>query len=500
MIRTGRKHRLDGCSAINVNGCFKISSLSLTPDSDGYGRVDAGKFVEAAESWTLVKPQAWFDSPAVYLPDDYDTRLSVRQDDGENDGTNPDQSDGGINPPPIVQPAGSLIVEGGVTSTYEVTQSMLDDSNFEELEHVTIRVWINHQRRGDVEAEITSPNGITSVLARQRRFDDADTGYPGWKFMSLKHWCVSSWCGSRKLIFFRGENPVGTWTIKVMDQINPDATGRFVAWSLQLWGECVDASLAREWSPAEEGQPDEEQTGSDPSATVSQKPKPTEHLPGDHGEAAGEADQPGLGGTATAAPTGSGDEDITEPTGDVDEGFFDGIESLGSSSAWLVGAVMIIVLTGTAIGGYFYYRASRRRRNLFGLANQGEGGRGTYAPVSENVPMGLLERGRRKLGGGIQAGAGSKELYDAFGDGPSDESDDDREGAGDVEERMALKYHDDFLGDDDPASADPPEYRDEPDVRGGKGRGASTGGRMGGESTSGSSSSWQDAAEDVPRP
>jgi kexin len=65
---------------------------------------------------------------------------------------------------------------------------MLMDFNFETLEHVTARVWIDHQRRGDVEVELVSPNGITSVLARQRRFDSANTGFPGWKFMSMKHW------------------------------------------------------------------------------------------------------------------------------------------------------------------------------------------------------------------------------------------------------------------------------------------------------------------------
>jgi len=262
----------------------------------------------------------------------------------------------------------------------------------------------------------------------------------------------------------------------------------------------VDASLAKQWWPAEEGQPDEEETGSDSTAVVSQKPKPTAHLPGDHGEATGEADQPGLGGTATSPATGTAEADITEPTGDVDEGFFDGIESLGANSTWLAGAGMIIVLAGSAVGGFFYFRARRRRRNLFGLANSGEGARGTYAPVAEDVPMGLLERGRRKLGGGAKAGPGSKDLYDAFGDGPSDESDNEREG----DERTALRYHDDFLGDDDqdPGSADPPEYRDEPDARDGK-RSAERVGRKEGEgnsnSNSGSSSSWQDAAEDAGR-
>lgn len=88
----------------------------------------------------------------------------------------------------MVKPSGTTITEGGIESTFEVTQEMLDDSNFETLEHVTVRVWIEHQRRGDVEVELTSPNGIVSVLARVRRFDEDAVGFLGWKFMSMKHW------------------------------------------------------------------------------------------------------------------------------------------------------------------------------------------------------------------------------------------------------------------------------------------------------------------------
>ncbi|ORY21423.1 peptidase S8/S53 domain-containing protein [Naematelia encephala] len=464
----------------------------------GYGRLDAGLFVEAAESWDLVKPQAWFDSPAVYLPttttaDSAGRRRIKRQDEETDEPSNDDDTSGGedesgepSNPEPVVQPSGSLITEEGVTSTFEVTQGMLDDSNLERLEHVTVRVWIEHQRRGDVEVEVTSPNGVTSVLARKRRFDDADTGFPGWKFMSLKHW---------------DENPVGTWTILVKDQSNPEKTGRFIAWALQLWGGCVDASLAKVWAPAEEGEPDEEETGSDPTAVVSQKPKPTEHLPGDHGEAEGEAHEPGLGGGTTAAPEPTGgsddDTDIAEPGDDdqedLDGGFFSGISNLAGSSTWLAGAGLIVVIFGASVGAFFFFRARRKRRNLFGLANNGEGARGQYAPVSEDVPMGLLERGRRKLGrgGGAMGGGQSKELYDAFGDGPSDEDESDDDG-GRVSERTGLRYHDDFLDDEEGEGHDgPPAYRDEP---------AETEGAKAGESASGSSSSWQDAAEDVSKP
>ncbi|WVF65893.1 hypothetical protein IAT40_000630 [Kwoniella sp. CBS 6097] len=508
----------------------------------GYGKLDAGLYVEAAEQWKLVKPQAWFDSPAVYLPTtegpavvsppasdqpgppiqeggpsrrqaDTPTAEGETSSEGQSDGTNDEQGEiPPTNPPPVVVPTGSYITEEGITSTYEVTQEMLNDANLERLEHITVRVWIDHQRRGDVECEIASPNGVTSVLSRQRRFDEAETGFPGWKFMSLKHW---------------EENPVGTWTIKVKDQANPDKVGRFVAWSLQLWGESIDPSLAKLWAPAEEGQPDEEQTGSDPATTTSQKPKPTALLPGDHGEASGEATKPGLASaTPQPVPTetvGEGedeDEAIAEPTSatdeNADEGFFSGITTLASNSTWIAGAGMIIVLAGTGLGAFFYYRSRKRRTNLFGLSNNGEGARGAYAPISEDVPMGLLERGRRKLGGGKSGGAGgagaagaggTKELYDAFGDGPSDEESDDQD------ETTALRYHDDFLGDDEDhehhetgsgagGRGMESEYKDEPEIEDGEGEGEEGSGLDKGkrkeESGSGSSGSWQDAAEDVP--
>ena len=165
--------------------------MRVADSIDGYGKIDAGRFVELARTWPLVKPQAWFDSPAVYLPTDGIPRLSrpttenpdtiKRQDEGDNEQSNPD---------PIVTGTGTYITSDGIKSTYEVTQEMLDEANVERLEHVTARVWIDHQRRGDVEVELLSPSGQLSVLARQRRFDEATSGFAGWKFMSVKHWYV----------------------------------------------------------------------------------------------------------------------------------------------------------------------------------------------------------------------------------------------------------------------------------------------------------------------
>jgi kexin len=447
-----------------------------------------------AGTFPSVKPQAWFDSPAVFLPTDEIPRLS-RPAIENPDGRVKRQDDNGqeANPDPIVTGTGSYITSEGIKSTYEVTQEMLDEANLETLEHVTARVWIDHQRRGDVEVELLSPSGQLSVLARQRRFDEATTGFAGWKFMSVKHWYVFR---CRAVLTIREENPVGTWTITVKDAANPDKIGRFVAWSLQLWGESIDPALTHPWAPAEEGQPDEEQTGSDPTTVINQKPKPTNHLPDDHASAPGESHLPGLAMTTAADAV-----DPTATSGQSDElgepGFLGGVTDLASSSSWLAGAGGIIMLAGIAVGVFFLLRRRRRSRNLFGLANNGEGGaRGDYAPVSEDVPMGLLERGRRKLGGGKAPGAaGSKELYDAFGDGPSDESDDDDR----LNQSTALKYHDDFLEDEGDERRSPVprqggfEDDDQPERQGGE---SSTRLEARG-SRSGSSGSWQDAADEV---
>lgn len=279
----------------------------------------------------------------------------------------------------------------------------------------------------------------------------------------------------------RGEDPVGEWTMTVKDTHNPDKNGRFIAWSLQLWGESIDADKASDWAPAVVGEPDEEETGSQATHTpVSQKPKPTDHLPEDHGEAGGESHEPGLGDGRPVASGEAGEENI-------EEGWFSGVSNLASNTTWMAGAGAIVLMAGVGVGGVFALRQRQKRqsRNLFGLANSGEGARGSYAPVSEDVPMGLLERTRRSFGGRGDA-TQSKDLYDAFGDGPSDESDDD--------ERVG--YHDGFLDDEDegeyrdkPASSGPAKREEREEREEGKGDSAN-------QSTT-SSGSWLDTADDL---
>ena len=131
----------------------------------GYGSLNGLAFVTAAQNWKTVKPQTWIDLPVVQI----------------NNGTMDSfgKTSGGETIPP-----------DSIESRITVTQDMLDKHNFESLEHITVKVWITHTRRGDVEVELVSPNGVRSVLAARRNSDGASSGFPGWTFMTVKHWSV----------------------------------------------------------------------------------------------------------------------------------------------------------------------------------------------------------------------------------------------------------------------------------------------------------------------
>ncbi|KAJ3510244.1 hypothetical protein NMY22_g16029 [Coprinellus aureogranulatus] len=183
----------------------KIATGKYYSNKYGFGAIDGWAYVQAAKTWKLVKPQAWVETPTVQI------KNGTMDEHKEYEG-------------------GEFIDVGGVTSTITVTKEMLQEHNFETLEHVNIRVWIDHTRRGDVEVELLSPNGIRSVLAEYRENDEAKSGFPGWQFMSVKHW---------------GENPLGEWKIRVSDQETEDQEGYFLGWNMILWGTSIDPQKAK---------------------------------------------------------------------------------------------------------------------------------------------------------------------------------------------------------------------------------------------------------------
>ena len=120
--------------------------------SYGYGKLDAYAVVEAAKSAELLKPQAWYKSPWMHV------KRKIPQ---------------GVE---------------GLLSTFEVTKDALKKANFERVEHVTVTMNVNHTRRGDLSVDLRSPAGVVSHLSVARRFDESDSGYVDWTFMSVAHW------------------------------------------------------------------------------------------------------------------------------------------------------------------------------------------------------------------------------------------------------------------------------------------------------------------------
>ncbi|KAF9116564.1 pheromone processing endoprotease [Mortierella sp. AM989] len=174
--------------SLNDSDWKETASGRLFNHKFGYGSLDAYRFVEAAKTFKSLRPQTSLHPPAIH----------VRK----------------------VIPRGRK----GVSSIFKVTKKDLEARRVQlgTLEHITVTVNIEHERRGDVEVILMSPNKIESRLGVKRRFDNATTGFINWTFMTVKHW---------------EENPIGEWTLTVRDQDNPSYSGKFVSWRIKFWGE-----------------------------------------------------------------------------------------------------------------------------------------------------------------------------------------------------------------------------------------------------------------------
>jgi len=115
----------------------------------------------------------------------------------------------------------------GATVTSTVTFSDVLDF----VEHAEVYLTCIHPRRGDLEVVLTSPSGVTSLLAMKRPEDSHD--YSSFKFMTLRNW---------------GEPAEGSWSLSVTDMNadtyddDDDTTATFTSWKLQLHGHGYDTS------------------------------------------------------------------------------------------------------------------------------------------------------------------------------------------------------------------------------------------------------------------
>ena len=76
----------------------------------------------------------------------------------------------------------------GVSNSITITKEILDNAGLKRLEHVEVYVYITHEYRGDISISLTSPSKFKSQLIESRKYDSANSGFPGWRMMTVAHW------------------------------------------------------------------------------------------------------------------------------------------------------------------------------------------------------------------------------------------------------------------------------------------------------------------------
>lgn len=257
---------------------------------------------------------------------------------------------------------------------------------------------------------------------------------------------------------FRGESPIGDWTLKVKDQQKADSNGTFLGWNMILWGSTIDPAFARKWEvpliddvlPPIEAPP-RPIIHPSPSSNVKQHPKPTALLPSDHAQASGEASKPAFTSAANdvvqPSPTSTNPAAITSTP---DFGWFSDMSSLVTGQKWFFGVLGVVALFGIGVGIFFWRRKMAERA-------------GNYTSLGRDNEMTMTGMGSAASGPRT-----TRELYDAFGE-VSDEDDDETTALRPPNTRSAgggIGFHSGFLDDDEPSTAaglTPAKYRDAPE-------------------------------------
>jgi kexin len=342
----------------------------------GYGKLDAYALVEAAKTWKLVKPQAWFYSPWMHVK--------------------------------------KAIPEGteGLASEFEVTKDMLNKANFARVEHITLTMNVEHERRGDLSVELISPAGYTSHLSTARRDDEAAEGYEDWTFMSVAHW---------------GEDGIGKWTVIVKDTIKDNGKkGTFTDWKLRLWGECIDASKSKLLPmPTEHDDDDHDVIVDHPAHTTSvslpSSSPPPPINPSDVpnrpvNQRPSTTQQPGPSSTAPTEDALSATSSATSLPENFLPSPFPTFGVSKTTQIWIYGSFGLIIIFCASLTTYLYLARRKRLRATrddyeFEMLDDRDDDEGGARTGMLSAGSNGKRKGRAKRGG---------ELYDAFA-GESDE-------------------------------------------------------------------------------
>ncbi|XP_020281000.1 furin-like protease 1 isoform X4 [Pseudomyrmex gracilis] len=166
VVRTAKPANLQASDWV-VNGVGRNVSHSF-----GYGLMDATAMVRLARRWRTVPEQHKCEVSAPH---------TGRQ----------------------IPPKSQLVLDLHVKECSGV--------NF--LEHVQAKVSLMAARRGDLQIQLTSPQGTKSTLLAKRPHDVSKAGFTQWPFMSVHTW---------------GERPHGIWKLEIHNE------GRYFA-TLEEW-------------------------------------------------------------------------------------------------------------------------------------------------------------------------------------------------------------------------------------------------------------------------
>ncbi|OMJ09267.1 Protease KEX1 [Smittium culicis] len=222
----------------------------------------------------------------------------------------------------------------GVTSSVKVDSSAIKKANFKKLEHITVKVKIDHTYRGNIYVKLTSPEGIVSELATPRHLDRDMKGLDGWTFMSVKHW---------------GGKVEGEWKLNVGNSVEENHTGTLVNWEIKFFGESNTTPPTKK-APILNQKPENENSSSDESIPPFSDTKPSTP----------QSSKP----SDSKAPQDNNEVESAKPTPDAEgkQSEFDASKIyVGLSQPEFISlVVLILALVGAII--YLVTRLSRSRK------------------------------------------------------------------------------------------------------------------------------------------
>jgi kexin len=209
----------------------------------------------------------------------------------------------------------------------------------------------------------------------------------------------------------RDEDPIGTWSLRVRDQVKDEHNGTFISWTMQLWGSSIDPKKATLWQlpsdPSDSPPPEETQAPIIPPTAAATKTlvRPTAHLPEDHASAPGETHVlvPPPTSTDPYGDEGIDVDDSDDPFSDISPYVPGRVSKLLNSSTWVFVALGTIIVSVGASLAFFWMRSRKGARG--GI----RGGGYDFAPTTDDED-GIGLRMRRS---GEERGR-TLELYDAF--------------------------------------------------------------------------------------